>query len=218
MARRSLRPTVLVAFAVDEDEMEEPYDAAVTQTHYDVLGVSRSASAAQVRRAYLDLARRHHPDFHTRTGGAGLAAAEREMQRINEAWLVLGDPQRRRSYDLELHDREPAPPVWDPRGGQAHPDFVPLHDDDDEDGAFGGLDPEAEDDAPYRGARPVARWQQLLPVGLLLAAIATMLLGLVVNLPPLLGLGAAMLVVAGVSFLLTPMFAVMRGYDPNPDK
>lgn len=200
-----------------------PYAAVVT--HYEMLGVSRSATAAQVRRAYLDLARRHHPDFHTSTGGPSLAAAEREMQRINEAWLVLGDPKRRGAYDLELHETEPPPPVWDPKSGRAHPDFVPLHDDDeddDDDGHAGrprfGRDPDDEDDTPYEGARPVARWQQLLPVGLLLAAIAAMLLGLVVNLPPLLGLGVMLLVVAGLSFVIIPMLAVMRGYDPNPEK
>lgn len=193
-------------------------------THYEVLGVSRAATAAQVRRAYLDLARRHHPDFHTSTGGSSLAAAEREMQRINEAWLVLGDPKRRGAYDLELHETEPPSPVWDPKSGRAHPDFVPLHDDDDDDDdhagrpGYGRFDPDDDDDTPYEGARPVPRWQQLLPVGLLLTAIATMLLGLVVNLPPLLGLGVMLLVVAGLSFVVTPMLAVMRGYDPNPDK
>jgi len=192
---------------------------AATVTHYEVLGVARTATAAQVRRAYLDLARRHHPDFHTSAGGSGLAAAQREMQRINEAWLVLGDPDRRSTYDLELHVAQGPPPVWDPKAGGAHVDFVPLHDDDDDDlDPRGRLDPEDEDDTPYHGARPVPRWQQLLPVGLLLSAIGTMLLGLVVNLPPLLGLGAMMLVLAGLSFVITPMLAVMRGYDPNPEK
>jgi curved DNA-binding protein CbpA len=63
-------------------------------THYDVLGVAIGASRADIHRAYLTLARRHHPD------AGGDAAA---MQRVNQAWAVLSDTARRRRYDIE-HD------------------------------------------------------------------------------------------------------------------
>ncbi len=56
-------------------------------THYEVLGVGRTASAAEVRRAYVALARRHHPDA---PGGD-----ERRMQEVTAAWAVLGDARRR---------------------------------------------------------------------------------------------------------------------------
>jgi len=196
-------------------------------THYEVLGVPRTATPAEVRRAYLDLARRHHPDYHTKAGGSGLAAAEQEMRRINEAWQVLGDDDRRRRYDLELLDAEGPEPVWDARVGRAHPDFVPFDEgDDDPDDWMVDWDDErpgwaryvAEHDTPYAGARPVPRWQQLAPVALLGVALATMALGLVVNLPPLLGFGVVLLVFAGVAFVLTPMLAVMRGHDPDPER
>lgn len=62
-------------------------------THYDVLGVAPGASAAEVRAAYRQAARRHHPD---RRGDADA------MARVNEAWQVLGHPDRRRQYDLTL--------------------------------------------------------------------------------------------------------------------
>jgi curved DNA-binding protein CbpA len=51
-----------------------------------------------IRRAYRSLARRHHPDF----GGD-----VRQMVSINEAWHVLGDPQRRANYNRQL--RRPVP-------------------------------------------------------------------------------------------------------------
>src|SRR3954453_22916486 len=63
-------------------------------THYDVLGVAVGASRADIHRAYLALARRHHPD----AGGD-----ETAMRRVNEAWAVLSDNTRRRRYDAE-HD------------------------------------------------------------------------------------------------------------------
>ena len=62
-------------------------------TLYDVLGVDHQDTAPMIRRAYRDLARRHHPD----SGGE-----LRHMMAINEAWHVLGDPERRASYDTQL--------------------------------------------------------------------------------------------------------------------
>jgi hypothetical protein len=63
--------------------------------------VSPKAGNADVRRAYLDRAREAHPDRHIDAGSAQRAHAERRMQEVNEAWRVLGNPRRRRRYDLE---------------------------------------------------------------------------------------------------------------------
>lgn len=60
--------------------------------HYEVLGVTRTARVEDIRLAYRSLARENHPDRH---GGRTTA----EMVRINEAWRVLSDVQRRRNYD-----------------------------------------------------------------------------------------------------------------------
>lgn len=71
-------------------------------THYDVLGVPSTAGTAEVRRAYLERARRLHPD---RTSGlpAGEAARmARAMQDVNEAWRVLRSPGSRAAYDARL--------------------------------------------------------------------------------------------------------------------
>ena len=71
------------------------------RSHYDVLGVSPRAGNDELRRAYLDRAREAHPDRLIDASSAQRSDAERRMQEVNEAWRVLGNPRRRRRYDLE---------------------------------------------------------------------------------------------------------------------
>ncbi|HLC44987.1 MAG: molecular chaperone DnaJ [Candidatus Doudnabacteria bacterium RIFCSPHIGHO2_01_FULL_50_11] len=59
--------------------------------YYDTLGVSRRASADDIKRAYRKLAHEHHPD---KTGGD-----DKKFREINEAYQVLSDPSRRSQYD-----------------------------------------------------------------------------------------------------------------------
>ncbi len=63
-------------------------------TPYELLGLDRDASEAQVRRAYRRLARRWHPDLNP-----GNAEAARRYAAITEAFEILVDPVRRRSFD-----------------------------------------------------------------------------------------------------------------------
>jgi molecular chaperone DnaJ len=63
--------------------------------HYERLGVAPSATRDDIRSAYRNLARLHHPD------AKGDASAVR-MAQINEAWRVLSDPGRRAVYDMQL--------------------------------------------------------------------------------------------------------------------
>ncbi len=65
------------------------------ESHYDTLGVASTASADEIRVAYRRAARANHPDTHGESTAARMSA-------INEAWRVLGDPSRRRAYDLAL--------------------------------------------------------------------------------------------------------------------
>jgi curved DNA-binding protein len=65
----------------------------MARDYYEVLGVSRDASADDIQRAYRTLARRHHPDVNKNP------AAEERFKEINEAYQVLKDPQARRRYD-----------------------------------------------------------------------------------------------------------------------
>lgn len=78
-------------------------------SHYDTLGVADGAPPDDVRRAYLDLARRLHPDRWIDAASAERQAAERRMQEVNEAWRVLGNPGRRLAYDAaRRRDQRPA--------------------------------------------------------------------------------------------------------------
>jgi curved DNA-binding protein len=62
--------------------------------YYAVLGVPRTASQAEIKKAYRKLARQHHPDAKP-----GDKASERRFKEVNEANEVLRDPGRRRQYD-----------------------------------------------------------------------------------------------------------------------
>ena len=62
--------------------------------YYAVLGVSREATEAELKRAFRKLAQQWHPDVNKD------AAAHERFKEINEAYQVLSDPQRRQAYDL----------------------------------------------------------------------------------------------------------------------
>jgi curved DNA-binding protein len=62
--------------------------------YYAVLGVPKTASQTDIKKAYRKLARQHHPDAKP-----GDAAAERTFKDVNEANAVLSDPEKRKQYD-----------------------------------------------------------------------------------------------------------------------
>lgn len=61
---------------------------------YEVLGVESTSSDAQIKKAYRELARKHHPDANL-----GDPLAEERFKEIAEAWSILGDSQKRMIYD-----------------------------------------------------------------------------------------------------------------------
>ncbi|MDP9224325.1 MAG: DnaJ domain-containing protein, partial [Actinomycetota bacterium] len=71
--------------------------------HYETLGVSRNARTDDIKRAYRNLARQHHPDASSDPG------AEERFKDITRAYEVLSDPQKRQRYDM----------FGDERGGAA---------------------------------------------------------------------------------------------------
>lgn len=68
--------------------------AAAVKDYYQILGVSRDASQDDVKKAYRRLARKYHPDLNP-----GDKTAEEKFKEINEAYAVLGDPEKRAEYD-----------------------------------------------------------------------------------------------------------------------
>ncbi|NXD29051.1 DJC30 protein, partial [Spelaeornis formosus] len=99
---------------------------------YEVLGVPRTATAAQIKTAYYEQSFRYHPDRN-----AGSAAAAARFAAVSEAYRVLGSAALRRSYDRGLlsaeerrgagraPQRPPGPAAPPPRAPAARPGAAP---------------------------------------------------------------------------------------------
>jgi curved DNA-binding protein len=87
--------------------------------YYATLGVPRTASADDIKKAFRKLARQHHPDV-----AKDKKTAEEKFKEINEAYEVLSDPEKRKKYDQygsrwkEGGGFEP-PPGWQGRAGRS---------------------------------------------------------------------------------------------------
>ena len=125
----------------------------IARTHYDVLGVDRTATSAEIRGRYRTLVKALHPDALVGATAVPTGSSER-LAMVNAAWEVLGDPVRRARYDATLppvprhppgEDAEvagtvqrwqriadggfvhlfPAPPSW-PGGTDMYADFIRM--------------------------------------------------------------------------------------------
>lgn len=65
--------------------------------YYEVLGVSKTATDEEIKRAFRKLAKQYHPDVNKETG------AEEKFKEIGEAYAILSDPNKRRQYDQFGH-------------------------------------------------------------------------------------------------------------------
>lgn len=83
--------------------------------YYETLGVSKTATDEEIKKAFRKLARKHHPDVNKDKAGA-----EEKFKQLNEAYEVLGDPEKRKKYDeLGANWNQPGgfrpPPGWGPQ-------------------------------------------------------------------------------------------------------
>ena len=81
--------------------------------YYEILGVSRTASEAEIKKAFRKLAREYHPDV-----AKNKKVAEEKFKELNEAYEVLGDPAKRKKYDelgpnWSAGSEFRAPPGWE---------------------------------------------------------------------------------------------------------
>lgn len=95
------------------------------QDYYETLGVARGASGEEIKQAFRKLARVHHPDV-----AKNKAAGEAKFKEINEAYEVLGDPEKRKRYDelgadWQENGRAAGPPGGGPRGRTPAPGGEP---------------------------------------------------------------------------------------------
>jgi curved DNA-binding protein CbpA len=125
-------------------EIEEAWEGRKSKTHFEVLGLERSANAAEVKEAYFRLAKRFHPDVHH---GENLGDLRDKLEavfiRIGEAYEVLRDAEKRGDYERWLGRPRPQAP-----SPEASPEAAPEP----------APDPEAE---AKRGEADVARAEKL---------------------------------------------------------
>src|SRR5713226_7496401 len=92
---------------------------ATKQDYYELLGVSRKASAKDIRTAFRKLARKYHPDLNP-----GDKSSEEKFKQLQEAYDVLSDSKKRRTYDQYGFYSDNIPPGGpsEPGAGGGQPD------------------------------------------------------------------------------------------------
>lgn len=174
--------------------------------HYDELGVAPTASAAEIRSSYLTLARRFHPDRLSDVPSVERAEAAARMARINAAWSVLSDPDRRAAYDS----------TWRGDGGggatiRAADATFRQYDDDEV-----AFDPMSIDDTPT-GAPTLRRGVTFLPAILAGAGVVAGFFGFLLGFGQLFSVGLLLLVASGASFVLIPLAALLNSSRADLD-
>lgn len=108
-ALTSLVDKLNISRAVEENtpilqELTEYYTALDRRNYYELFFVRKGAAAADIKRGYVTLARKFHPDKFRTNSEESQKTAYDITKRINEAYAVLNHPNRRVVYDKQLHD------------------------------------------------------------------------------------------------------------------
>ncbi len=92
---------------------------AEKRDYYVVLGIPRSASQDDIKKAFRDLARQYHPDVNK------AADAEEKFKEINEAYGILSDPEKRAAYaQQDQQTEQPQASEGDDSNQAEDPDVV----------------------------------------------------------------------------------------------
>ena len=120
--------------------------------YYEVLGVTRDVSPDDLKKAFRQLARKYHPDLNK-----GSKESEEKFKEINEAYQVLGDPQKRAEYD------NVGPAAFRPgdTSGYEPPSYEDLFRDFRVRGHLRCILCRSRQDTRYRRCRPLVRDQDL---------------------------------------------------------
>lgn len=124
---------------------------------YQILGVPRTASQEEIRKAYRQLAKKYHPDFNP-----GNKEAEEKFKKITQAYEILGDPEKRAKYDRgeidETGQERPRQRFWreyaeagGPHRYETPPEFEEFFDLDEILGGLFGMGGRARGPRPRRG-------------------------------------------------------------------
>jgi hypothetical protein len=180
-------------------------------THYEVLGVEPGADSSTVRAAYLDCARRAHPDRQHADRDDALPAvvdAEERMRQVNAAWAVLGDPEARSRYDRSLAlpgtggSGSTGPVLTTPSRR-----FTPVPDDGDDDAE---VDAWRNADDEYDPRTGVGRVLGAGPPLMFVLGVVLLVVGSVVGLRSVVALAVACFLVALLAFIGVPLVALAR--------
>ena len=184
---------------------------------YATLGVARDAPTEEIRRAYMTLARRTHPDVR----GGDPDAAE-QMRLVNRAWEMLSDSDSRAAIDRRLNRPQPPESRRATRAGEptvstgadsslGHDDFG--HDDFGDDSHFGHGGSEHDFDERPITEGDLPGWMRLgapaaFVIGIFTVIFAVMAGGLV-----LLRFGLLLLGLSVLLFVLSPFVVLIRSRD-----
>ncbi len=175
-------------------------------TLYDTLGVDPTASEQEIRKVYVDLARRHHPDFHTDAGPEARAAADRRMRQINEAWSVLGDAERRATYDLTLRDPSGSSSVTT----APKREWRPIEPDDPNEIE---VDPrDLSDDVPIVADAKPPRSLPFFVALFFIGSLVVLSFGLVTRVPAILALGAILFGLTILALVAAPLLVLAKSW------